>query len=178
MRNLNSNKGFTLMELLVAMTVFLIIVGLSSGIFLQTLRSQRTIVQISESLNNVTLALEQIAREVRTGFDITPDDGSTPRSELRFVNGQGFRVTYALIDGEDEDGVKDALGRCEGAGCLDEDSFDPITSPEIDISRLNFYVYNPATSPPRVTTVVAVSDNEGTTINLQTTVSSRILDDN
>ena len=63
--------GFTIIELMVAMTVFLVVVGISSGIFTRTIRTQRIVTDMSASLNNVTLALEQIAREARTGYFFT-----------------------------------------------------------------------------------------------------------
>src|SRR3989344_7516136 len=121
------NQGFTLMELLVAMTVFLTVIGLSSGIFIQTLRSQRTITSISESMNSATLALEQIAREMRTGFNFE----NPTEDRISFTDGYGNYVAYLLI-GSGEDALAfHAIGRCssfEDLGCDSSDDFDPITS--------------------------------------------------
>ena len=171
-----NNRGFTLMELLVAMTVFLVVIGLSSGIFLQTLKSQRTITRFSESMNNATLSLEQIAREVRTGFDFS---GTGNIDSLRFRNGYGNYVAYSLIDnGINENG---SIGRCErpqSTGCqiTDLSDFELIVSPDVDIKNLVFYVQNDADRPPLVTVVAEVAIDQDATLTLQTSVSARILD--
>ena len=175
MRKANhNNQGFTLMELLVAMTVFLVVIGLSSGIFLQHLRSQRTIVHMSENMNNVTLTLEQIAREVRTGFDF-PQNTST-YDFLKFRDGNGDYVSYTLIGGENQVG---SIGRCEdfqSAGCQLEGDFESLTSGNVDIESLVFFVQNDEGRPPLVTIAAEVLIDRNATLILQTSVSSRILD--
>ena len=167
-----NNRGFTLMELLVAMTVFLIVIGLSSGIFLQTLKTQRAITHMSENMNNITLAMEQIAREVRTGFEFS---GAGSLDELEFRNGFGDYVTYTLI----VDGEKGGVGRCESPQqgvCNTDQDFELITSPEVDIESLAFYAQNDASRSPFVTVAAQVLIDRDATLTLQTSVSSRILD--
>src|SRR3989344_2588360 len=135
------NQGFTLMELLVAMTVFLTVMGLSSGIFMQTLRSQRTITSISESMNNTTLALEQIAREMRTGFNF--ENASEDR--ISFTDGYGDYVSYRLISSGEGEAAFRAIGRCssfEDVGCDNTDDFDSITSSNVEIDGLKFSLSN------------------------------------
>ena len=174
------NKGFTLMELLVSMSIFLIIVGISSGIFIQTLRTQRTIISLSESLNNVTLALEQIAREIRTGYDFPAVDSDVGGDDiLGFTSDQGESISFWLID-SDGDGQGE-IGRCPGPVCGGlPDNYEPITSANVDMQRLRFYIRNDSSgqAPPRVTVVASVVGDRGITVDLQTTVSSRILDTN
>ena len=43
MNHIKTNKGFTLLEMTVAMTLFIVIVALTSGLFVRTLRTQRVI---------------------------------------------------------------------------------------------------------------------------------------
>jgi len=175
-KGVNNQRGFTLMELIVAMAVFLIVVGLSSGIFIQTLKSQRTIANISEAMNNSTLALEQIAREIRTGFDFR-GDGDV--DQLEFRNGLGKYVTYALDEQGEEGGV---IGRCTSfqsgvcnLGNPDSD-FSPITSPDVVVRDLRFIVRNEAGYPPLVTIAADIEIDSGTILTMQTSISSRILD--
>src|SRR3989344_4813702 len=169
-----NNQGFTLMELLVAMTVFLVVIGLSSGIFLQTLRSQRVITRFSENMNNVTLALEQIAREVRTGFSF-PQDTNDTYQKLAFQNGYGNYVSYMLL----EAGEIGSIGRCENfqsASCQIAGDFESITSPDVDIENLVFFIQNDETRPPFVTIAAETLIDKSATLTLQTSVSSRIRD--
>ena len=169
-----NNQGFTLMELLVAMTVFLVVIGLSSGIFIQTLRSQRVITRFSENMNNITVSLEQIAREVRTGFDLPPST-SDPYQKLTFRNGYGNYVSYMLLENEEIG----SIGRCESfqsAGCQLAGDFESLTSPDVDIENLIFFIQNDETRPPLVTIAVETLIDIGATLTLQTSVSSRIID--
>lgn len=172
-----NNQGFTLMELLVAMTVFLLVVGLSSGVFLQTLRSQRTITNISESMNNVTITLEQIAREMRTGFDF--ENPSSDR--IGFRDGYGNYVAYALVSlGENGSGPH-AIGRCSEEICGTEDDFKPVTSSNVEIDGLRFVLKNGRVSLITVAAEVSIDskrDEKEASITLQTSVSSRIIDKN
>lgn len=171
----NKRQGFTLMELLVAMAVFLIVVGLSSGIFIQTLKSQRTIARISEAMNNSTLAMEQIAREVRTGFDFR---FSGDLDQLEFRNGFGDYVTYTLV--EENEGEGGVIGRCtsfQSGVCNVEPDFNPITSPDVVIRDLRFLVQQEAGQKPTLVTISAdIEIDRGSVLTMQTSVSSRILE--
>lgn len=165
------------MELLVAMTVFLVVIGLSSGIFLQTLKTQRAITKMSENMNNITLALEQMAREIRTGFEFK-GDGKLELEELEFRNGFGDYVTYTLVIPKNN-GDKGAIGRCERPQegvCNTDEDFDLITSPDVDIENLVFYIQNDLNRSPLVTVAAEMVIDREATITLQTSVSSRILD--
>ena len=156
------------MELLVAMSVFLVVLGLATGIFVRTFQTQRAITQLSESMNNVTLAIEQIAREARTGLNFTESDGSVTEV-LRFTTGSAQRVAYAVVG--------ESIGRCTGScGTVDEDNFKPITSPSVKIVDMGFIINSEGSHPPRVTILTTVMPDNNTEIYLQTTVSSRILD--
>ncbi len=163
-------SGFTLMELLVAMTIFLVVIGISGGIFVQTLRTQRIVTQISEALNNVTSALEQMAREMRTGFFFSSDG-----EKISFFNASGQSITYEL----EEDSIKRCIGFPSPEDCKAiTASWGSGETAGVRISDLHFYIVSELADhkPPLVTitsTVVAARDIE---VNLQTSVSSRIID--
>jgi prepilin-type N-terminal cleavage/methylation domain-containing protein len=67
-RQKNNKKGFTLVEVLVAMGIFAIVVAIATGGFVSSLRTQRQVASLISAQSNASLVLEQIAREVRTGF--------------------------------------------------------------------------------------------------------------
>lgn len=153
----NNRRGFTIIELLVAMTVFLIVVAITSGIFIRTIRTQRIITDMSMSLNNITLALEQIAREARTGYMFkTPSD-----NELEFINAQGRSVEYLLSDGQIQRSV-------------DDNDPSPITSKETAIERLGFKIKNDS-DPAFITITVRAASEGNIKVDLQTSVSSRVI---
>ena len=182
-KTIHKEYGFTLMELLVAMAVFLIVISLSGGVFMKTLRSQRAIANFSENMNNITLVLEQIAREVRTGFEFvndTPPNG-TQYDKLKFRNGRGKYVLYEFreVDGPIQKGQ---IYRCESFQEQTCDEFDAITSLDADIKQFKIYIKNKDGDnihrPPLITIAVEtyIDEASDSTLTLQTSVSSRILD--
>lgn len=159
----NNRKGFTIIELLVAMTVFLIVVAITSGIFIRTIRTQRIITNMSTSLNNATLALEQIAREARTGYMFYSPDEAT----LRFYNAQGEYIEYSLDTDPQTDRGQIQRGTVGG-------DRSPITSERTDVDRLHFEIKDGA-DPALVTVAVRASVEGNIKVDLQTSVSSRVI---
>ncbi len=165
-------EGFTIMELLVAMTVFLIVIGISSGIFLRTIKTQRIVTDMSTSLNNITLALEQIAREARTGYAFVVEGDSD--EILKFTNAQGEKIVYEYNNNPDDN------GRGWIARQANEGDAQPITSAEVNISKLRFERRNEVGGklmPTLITITLTTLGESDIEINLQTSVSSRIIGD-
>ncbi len=68
---LKTSNAFTIIELLVAMGLFIILMGITAGSFVKAMRTQRAIVALMAANDNASLTLEQIAREIRTGSNFT-----------------------------------------------------------------------------------------------------------
>jgi len=163
------NSGFTLIELMVGTAVFLIIIALSTGVFVQTMRSQRTLSAVTAANESASQILEQIARETRTGHDFqlsTPD-------MLLFTSEQANNQTvgYKMIG--------NSIGRCLST-CASDSDFKAITSVDVNIEKLSFIYHgvNPSdNAPPRVTILITVGTKDRVNIetNLETTVSARNL---
>lgn len=152
--------GFTIVELLVSTGLFVILVSLASSSFIQALRTQRIVTNLSISMNDASFVIEQIAREVRVGFNFN-GGGST----FNFTNPGGYSVSYSLSG--------TGIWRCEGGSC------DIITSPDVKIDNLGFILQGNAPGdgePPRVTILISIVGEKEIKVHLQTTISSRILD--
>lgn len=164
---MNKNKGFTLAELLVAMSMFLVLIGIATGGFVRALRTQRATVELMAINDNAVLAIEQIAREMRTGRDFSEISGN----ELQFVNANGLTVLYRLNDEGVEKGIKDADTSTV--------SYEKITADNVKVVDLNFTVFNEPGYPPRVTVGLSVSGKNSyikdVITNIQTTISSRAI---
>ncbi|MDP3975193.1 MAG: type II secretion system protein [Candidatus Jorgensenbacteria bacterium] len=182
-----SGAGFTLVELIVAMGVFVVIVSIAVGVFVNTVRNQRLLTELMAVNNNAGGILEQIAREVRTGYRfcdnlIPPQNPALPcalsDTTLSFTNYRGVNVTYAF-DG----GNGGAVTRREEG----EAFAVPLTAPEVGITYLTFSVNqfdgngissDDVCNPWRVTAVMGVRPKSETLadreIRLQTTISSRV----
>jgi len=154
-------KGFTITELIISSGLFVVLISLASGAFIQSLRTQRIVTNLSASMNDVAFVTEQISREIRTGFGFTSGGDS-----LSFTNARGESVTYSA------DGSK--IRRREGAG-----EWKNLTGDGVNIDNLEFILQGESSGdgePPRITILMSVLGEKEIRVNLQTTVSSRILD--
>lgn len=159
-------KGFTMVELLVAMTLFVVFMMIVSGSFIRALRTQRAIVALIAANDNASLSIEQMAREIRTGASFSSPSGN----DLDFINAYNIQVTYRLNN--------NIIERGEGGA-----NFQPITATNVKTNSLNFYLHGQLAGddyPPRITISLNVSPNisnvQNISTNFETTVSARLLD--
>ncbi|MEK9194703.1 MAG: type II secretion system protein [Patescibacteria group bacterium] len=174
-----NKSGFTLTELVVAIGIFLVAITIAVGGFVRALKTQRIVNHLMSVNSNASIVLEQMVREIRTSHTLTPRDlprGSCPANfeELDLVNSKNKLVTYS--------GGNGAISRreCDESGCGVGDLFLPLTASNILIERLCFEsVHEVPEDPWRVTLFLKVGssnpDLEGNALNLETTISSRIL---
>lgn len=159
---LEINKGFTLIELIVAMAVFATVITVVSSIFVSSVGSQRKNVNQQEVLENARYVLETISRSIRQSTVVTSDSTSSSLSLSHPTKGA---VAYTLNNGQIlENGTA-------------------LSSGGITVERLSFIIQgNSATDniQPRVTISISLKDNQAqagtaSAINLQTTVTPRNL---
>jgi prepilin-type N-terminal cleavage/methylation domain-containing protein len=168
--NRRCNAGFTLIELIVAIGVFSTVVSIAVGGFVRVLRTQRQVVGLLSANSNASLVIEQMAREIRTGFDFCRNGQvCVGTSELSFRNAAGERITYRIQNDVVERGVNN--------------TFAALTASNVNIRNLVFDLSGQDSNdgfPPRVTISMGVSSKElgvaGTVVNMETTVSARALD--
>ncbi|MBI4160235.1 type II secretion system protein [Candidatus Wolfebacteria bacterium] len=163
------SRGFTIIELLVAMTIFSIVVTTAIGIFVRGIRTQRAIVSFMEINDNASLALEQMMREMRTGKDFN----RISEEEIRFTNADGKSVSYRKNNDVLERGEPNEAGDFIYGG---------ITAENVALRRFSIGLLGGgpgAEFPARVTISLAVGSNnpylEDVLTNIQTTVSSRFI---
>ena len=174
-----NDLGFTLIEIIISLSVFIIVVTIAVGGFVGALRSQRQGAALISPNNNVSLALEQMTREIRTGRNFCDPLYSPPCSfdALKFYNALGELVTY-----KKNTGVGDFIERGVFDGSTDV--FERITGIGAFVWSLEFHLKgeDPADDlPTRVTITIGVSAKERGisegVIRLQTTISSRQADE-
>ena len=165
------------MELIISIAVFAVLVSVAMGGLATAMRTQRQTTALIMVNSNIPFALEQMAREMRTGngFYCTatgpgaacPAGGS---GDVAFTNARGDLVQYAY------DPVNEVITRSEGAGAPVD-----ITSRNVDIKYFVFYVLGnelfPDQYPARITMVVGAAPREttiaGNVVRFQTSVSAR-----
>ena len=170
-KNFSGNqRGFTIMELLVAMGIFLILISIASSGFVSALRTQRELTGLISINDNVNLTLEQMMREIRTGYNFT----KISQNELQFINSENKIIYYRFIDGAIERGETDMLTIV---------TYRKITADNVRIKNFNIEVMGGAAADgyqPRITIAISIVGItkylENVPVNVQMTVSSRTLD--
>ncbi len=164
-------SGFTLIEFLVAFGLFAIIVSVAVGGFVRALRIQRQLVALAAANSNVSLALEQMAREIRVGKGFAC--GNSVCDELSFKTPAGRTIVYRL------DGTTKTIQR-SCASCIESTGFESITGENVRIHYLEFHLQGTAPADfvaGRVTISLGVSPKESgidtNVVRVQTTVSAR-----
>ncbi len=169
-----TGHGFTLVELLVSMMLFVVIVSIVSMIFVTSIRAQKNITALIVANDNTFLALEQMAREMRVG---TAFNLSSP-SEIDFTNAQGESVGYCYVDAAIKRAVTNLTLPCSGS------NWKKVTADNVNIASLKIIASGMGQNdgaPTRITLVLSVgakgSPNiEGIFTHIQTTITVRNLD--
>jgi prepilin-type N-terminal cleavage/methylation domain-containing protein len=154
-------KGFTLIEMIVAVGVFTVAITISLASFLNITAIQRKTSAMRTINDNLNFSLEIMMREIRSGTNYKVGGGGT---SLAIVNNYKKNIVYSLNT------VNNQIERSEEGGPA-----IALTAPEVKITKLFFVV--DSTFQPRVTVVVngETGENEKSksVFNLQTTISQR-----
>ena len=78
MRKKIYNKGFTLIELMTAVSIFIVIMTVSMGSILSIFDANRKSRSLKTVMNNLNLALESMSREMRYGRSYNCGTDSDP----------------------------------------------------------------------------------------------------
>lgn len=171
-------QGFTLVELLIAIGLFSIVITIAMGGFVRALRSQRQVVALIAANSNVSLVMEQISREMRTGYYFCETTLTTPcssdNSNISFLNGKGENIVYYSEASPSGNGrIFRAVNGGEGS---------QLTADNVNIRNLKFNLFGgviDSNYPARVVIRASVSpagnsfNVSDVVTNIQTTVSTR-----
>ncbi len=181
---INKNSGFTLIEMIVAVSIFAIAASIAMGALLSVSDAQQKVLALRVVQDNLSFVFDVMAKEMRTGtsyhcglslddFSDTPRDCVSPgSSSFTFRNSAGDKATYRLNSGKIE-------------RIINGNSASPfvLTSPDVNVSSLVFYVVGAPAGDhlqPRVTIVLrgtaGLKEKIKSQINIQTTISQRLLD--
>ncbi len=93
-----SHKGFTLMEVMVAVSIFAIVVTIGIGALLTINNSYRKAQISRQAIDSLSYILESMSRSLRTAqeWDGATTYNGTPTSQFSFRDQDGVLVTYQL----------------------------------------------------------------------------------
>ena len=195
-------RSFTLVEMLVTVGLFAIIITIAVGSFLNAERTQRQVSSLISAQSNVSLVLEQMSREIRTGYyfchmpgDYTDtsvcndiNNPSLPQCEtisssstspilrcpsLNFYDANGTEINYSLDNGALMENINSSTQP------------QPITGNAVSVKYLQFQLFGQNEGdqwPPRITISLGIAASStdaavaNDVFNLETTVSARTID--
>jgi hypothetical protein len=138
------------------MGLFAIVMTLASGAYLLMVAANRQAQAISTGIDNLSFALEEMTRTIRTGTGYSCAGGgdcASGASSLTLTDQNGSSVTYALSSSAI---VKTKAG-----------STSTLTDPSVSITKLTFYVSGSANAragdyqPPHATIVITGTASAG-----------------
>lgn len=153
-------KGFTLIETIIALAVFGIAASIAVNSFISGLNVQRKSLTLQEAQNELRAALESMSREIRMSHITWPSESRQPLLIIETFP-DGNAVNYSLSASVPKQIKRNSV---------------PFTSDDIEIDNLTFQVTDSDDPPVLVTIIIqakTLGAYAGQEINLQTTVSTR-----
>ncbi|MCX6764535.1 MAG: prepilin-type N-terminal cleavage/methylation domain-containing protein [Candidatus Nealsonbacteria bacterium] len=183
----NKNQGFTLVEILISVTILVMIFSIVSGLFFSALQSQRRSLSLQSLLKEVSYAMEYMSRQLR--MTQKDDIGCTALDPLEYKN---YATTVSSIKfrsyHEDpqclEFFLETGSNRLKAKRTITAPSEDYLTSENIIVESFNIIVEGDEPSDetqPKVTISLkarakGAKQESQPEIQIQTTVSQRNLD--
>jgi len=168
--------------MIISVAIFAVVMTAGLGSLLYLVDANRRSQSFKIVVNNLNLAMETMAREIRTGYSyncgsVSGGDCIGGDDIIYFKASNGASVSYRLISGSIERGYD------SGGGVISSESFKKITATDLILDNVNFYVVGSSAGDslqPKV--VISISAHTGERVKdfaefeLQTTVSQRLLD--
>ncbi|MHB1330841.1 MAG: PilW family protein [Minisyncoccota bacterium] len=188
----NKEYGFTLIEIMTAVSIFTIVTTISMGSILTIFDINRKSESIKIVMDNLNLSVESMAREMRyaTRYSCDPNVPiPTPWSQMSPGNCTSGGDSIAFYSPASNRAiVYRQSGTVIEKSINGGQSFTPVTAPEIAISDMDFYVLGALSSasefgnPQQPKVLIKIRGSAGvkesveTEFTLQTLVSQRQLD--
>jgi len=135
-------KGFTLIEMLVAVALFSTVMVIALGTLLAISTSDRKAQSLKAVINNLNFAVDSMSRAVRTGTNWTCSSGTCNGiNDINFVPANGVGRVYYRLESlvNDPSNAATVCGQTAPyVGCLvkstDGTTWLPLTSPEVIVN--------------------------------------------
>jgi prepilin-type N-terminal cleavage/methylation domain-containing protein len=178
-QNKKNNKGFTLIEMMVAIAVFSIVMVMAMGALLNVIDSNNKARSIKTAINNISFALEGISKKMRMGTDYACGTNGINTIEQDCTDGLADIISFKVKDGEYifykfEEQIKSCISTIQGS-C--DGTYSLLTSSELTLDSVKFYVLGVTNSKvvagirtqPRVIIVIKGSAGNKNKVKTQTT---------
>jgi len=181
-RQSTTGKGFTLIELMTAVSIFLVVMTISMGAILGIFSANDKVGSLKIVMDNLNFATETMSREIRFGTryhcgsgDFTlPENCAGGADSISFLSNDGTQqIRYRLSGTSIEKSINAASPSA---------IYTSVTAPEINIQSLTFYVTGATLDNLQPRVVIMIKGSAGnkpssqTEFTMQTAVSQRLLD--
>jgi type II secretory pathway pseudopilin PulG len=194
----NLSKGFSLVEMLVAIAVFMSVMTIAVSALITIISSNKKAQAIKTTTDNVTFSIENISRDMRLGTSYACllnsgfKDCTVGNTKVAYINASNHAVIYSFnknpgdINGSltKKECTTNSISSCVASADVPVDLIS--LDSNVKINNMTFYVIgsdnesNPNTTmrtQPRVVItvsgLVSVKGSADTTFNLQTNISQR-----
>ncbi len=182
-----NNKAFTLIEMLVSISLFTIVVTIAFSALHNIMDANTRSKSVTTVVSNLNMVMESMTREIRMGHNytcgmISPQSGgidcTNGKTSFAFVDEDKNRVSYRRDGNRIERRTEIYLG----GGNYSSAKYVTMTGENIDVSHLKFHVLGAGTGNAQqarvlITLKASVRDiNDTVDFNIQTTVSQRKID--
>jgi prepilin-type N-terminal cleavage/methylation domain-containing protein len=186
----NSDKGFTLIEILVSVAIFSTVMVMALGALLAMSESDRKAQTLKSVINNLNFSLDAMSRTMRTGIDYHCDVSvgtvTDPR-DCTQANGAASSVAFLSAENQTVRYCRGNGSACSSSGTAilvskNGGTYAPLTATEVTITNLQFYVTGAEDTQlqPHVVILlsgkVPVSATQTSSFDLETSVTQRLYD--
>ena len=180
-----SQSGFTLIEMMVAISLFTVVMTVALGSLLTLIDANKKAQAIQTLMTNLNYVVDDISRNARVANSYhcasptslsnlgVPLDCSAGKGLFAFKTNAGDQIVFRINNARVEKSTNGAT------------TFIPVTAKEIEIEKLTFYVSGAPdgdNEQPMVVMLMSGVISRGTKIetnfNIQTSITQRILDFN
>ncbi len=182
----NNERGFTIIETMIAVALFSIVILVGMDSLLNTTSLQKKSQDMRSILDNLSFIMEDMSRNIRTGYNYHCIDNNNPSLldiTTRNCAGGGWGISFKSSGGnQDVYAISNGTIQKSTNGGT---SFVPLSSSEINIDAASGFLVTGAPPPPGdtqqpfVTIKLIGTITEGGTVipfSLQTSVSQRLVD--
>ena len=197
MNTANAQKGFTLIEMMVSLTLFVIVVLAVIGSLYSVNNASKKAASMRQVLDNVNFAVDEISRTIRTATNIVCNPSGKASDMVPGDHDCAIRTgavgdVIQMVDTQNAGAIVEFFYDADGGRIMKNtkaagETYDPsnaitLTSPSVSIKRLYFFVDGVSvgdTTQPSVSifvkgTVKAI-DGEVVPFSVQTSVSQRAI---
>ncbi|MCF7865388.1 MAG: type II secretion system GspH family protein [Candidatus Pacebacteria bacterium] len=194
-----SERGFTLIEMLVSVGLFSVVMLVSVAAILSIIGNNKKAQGINNVVNNLNFAIESMVRDMKTGYlykcsyswpisqgiDNLCPSSTSPVDKVAFVStlsGTPTAVEYSFVAPTTDGSGVYTPGHIVKRTAPSNNFVDLTSSSDVDIQSIKMYVSSPAPgagTQPGIFLIISgkanILENEVTEFGLQTFISQRIL---